>query len=59
MLIGMDDMVVDAKDQIKMLRHFLQIQRDMEVEMRELSEKINTDTYRYTLLQIFVLGIIN
>ena len=32
------------------------MQKQMEANLRELSEKINTDTYRYTLVQIFVLG---
>jgi hypothetical protein len=29
--------------------------REREGQLRELSEKINSDAYRYTLLQIFVL----
>ena len=56
-LLGIGNALVDARYTVQMIRHFLQMQRDVEAEMRELSEKINTDTYRYTLLQIFVVSI--
>jgi hypothetical protein len=40
---------------VKGIRQDLKLQRQREQELRELSEKINSDIYRYTLLLIFVM----
>ncbi|KAI8900782.1 emp24/gp25L/p24 family/GOLD-domain-containing protein [Globomyces pollinis-pini] len=42
------------KDSISEVRNHLHVQSTVEGEMRELSETINTHTYRFTLIQMFI-----
>lgn len=47
--------VNDLIHKVSIIRSELRLQRDRESELRELSEMINSHTYRFTLVQIFVL----